>query len=390
MILFYQLLQGKFGFCNFFRRGGCRGVDDGSVQHLSRCVHNGKFATRAESGVPPQNNFAYNWRLHKQLFQILSENGNCAVFRFFRQRIAYFRCNAGFNQPCVTVGNGKFKKWRGVGVVPCYHLFFQIFQNLIGRCNYFYRQYLFRFATVYGKHTVTGNFKHRFFVLVVIFVHRFLFGIFGDGGYFSQTESFVPDNFAVIGVVGNYFGNYVQGALQSLFHGFYALFIVDEFFCKFLGVFVRLLQQNDVGKRFQPLFFCHRGTGAAFGTVGTVQVFHSHLRFGVFYLLTQFVGKFALFVNAFQYLCLFLFQIAQVVEPFKQFAQLLVVELSRGFLAVARDEGNGVSFVNQRNGGVRLPPFYLQFFGNFLIDIHIDFKLLFGAVVSKRPKIIIQ
>ena len=122
--------------------------------------------------------------------------------------------------------------------------------------------------------------------------------------------------------------------MQRVFDGFYALFLVDVFLGKFLGVLVRFLQQNDVGKRLQALFLGDGCARAAFGTVRTIQVVHSHLCFCRFDFRAKFVGKFALFLDTFQYLRFLFFKVAKVGQAFKQFAQLLVVEAACRFLAV--------------------------------------------------------
>src|SRR5690606_3041544 len=62
------------------------------------------------------------------------------------------------------------------------------------------------------------------------------------------------------------------------------------------------------------------------------------------------------------------FQFAQVAETLFQRTQLRVVEPAGHFLAIARDEGHGGAFVEERHGGGDLLRFDGKFVGEALLD----------------------
>ena len=63
-----------------------------------------------------------------------------------------------------------------------------------------------------------------------------------------------------------------------------------------------------------------------------------------------------------------LLELAQVVQPLFERAQLRVVEAAGRFLAVARDERDGGFVVEQRDGGVDLRHTHVELFSDALGD----------------------
>ena len=53
-----------------------------------------------------------------------------------------------------------------------------------------------------------------------------------------------------------------------------------------------------------------------------------------------------------------------------KFSQLLIVERAGSFLSVPGNKGYGIALIYQRNGGLHLPPLYLQFFRKLLNHVH--------------------
>ncbi len=117
---------------------------------------------------------------------------------------------------------------------------------------------------------------------------------------------------------------------------------------------LRGIGQQAIGQRLQPGLARDLGAGAALGLVRQVQILQPRLAVGGFDVGAQFVGQLALLLDARQHRGAAILQLAQVGQARFQIAQLGVVQPAGDFLAVARDEGDGGAFVEQRDGGLCL------------------------------------
>ena len=148
----------------------------------------------------------------------------------------------------------------------------------------------------------------------------------------------------------------------------HALLGVHEAGGKLLRVLAGIGQQA-VGQRFQPGFAGDLRAGAALGLVRQVQVFQARLGISPQDLRTQFVTQLALFVDAGQYCRAAVFQLAQVSQAGFQVAQLGVVQATGDFLAVAGDERDAGTFIEQRDRSAGLGGLGTDLFGDGLGDL---------------------
>ncbi len=128
--------------------------------------------------------------------------------------------------------------------------------------------------------------------------------------------------------------------------------------------------EQRVGQRFEAGLAGDLRLGAPLGLVREVDVLQPGLGVGGEDLRAQRVVQLALGVDGLQHGGAALLQLAQVAQPLLQGAQLGVVEGAGGFLAVARDEGDGRSSVEQADGGLHLVLADAQFLGDLAFDGH--------------------
>ena len=310
LVLVDELYQSCFGLCNLLWSCWCSRVDNCCIKHFTCAINYCKLTTGSKRWVPTQNYLVGNWWLHQKLLQVFAEYGNCAVFCLFGKHVAYFRFDAGCNQTCVAILDGKAYKWLGIWVVANNDVALQVTQNQFLWCHQLYCQNLFRFATVYRQNAVTSHLYNVLFVLVVVFVNGLFLWLFGNGCNLAQAVSKVSDVLAVLCIVRDDFRNDVQRTLNGLFGSFYALFGVDVLFSDNLDVFRFLLQKDDASKWLQTLFLGNACTSFALWTVWAVQVVNGNLSFCRFNFRTELIGKFALLLDAGNNLCLLFFQVA--------------------------------------------------------------------------------
>ena len=137
------------------------------------------------------------------------------------------------------------------------------------------------------------------------------------------------------------------------------------------GCLLRLaggLGEEQIGQGLQARLFGDLRLGAALGLVGQVEVFEPRLGVGGVELERQLVGELALLADAVEDRLAPVLQLAQVAQALLQGAQLGIVQGAGDFLAVARDEGNGGTAVEQIDGRLDLPFLHTQFVRNALTD----------------------
>ncbi len=138
-------------------------------------------------------------------------------------------------------------------------------------------------------------------------------------------------------------------------------------------------------ERCKALFPGNAGSRLPLRPIRAVEVVDSNLRFGIFYLRSEFIREFSLFLNRRKDLCLLLFERAKISELFGEGAQLLVVQRARCLLAVAGDEGNRISLIDEFHGRLDLSAADLKRIGDFLNNIHFYAILPAFVVPCKEP-----
>lgn len=126
----------------------------------------------------------------------------------------------------------------------------------------------------------------------------------------------------------------------------------------------RGIGEQRLGQRLQAAFAGDLRAGAALGLVGQVEVFQHLLGLGCLDGGAQRVGQLALFLDGSQDGRAAVFQLAQVQQALFQVAQLRIVQVVGGFLAVARDERHGGAFIQQLHGGGDLLRLHRQLGGD--------------------------
>ena len=155
----------------------------------------------------------------------------------------------------------------------------------------------------------------------------------------------------VLGVFGHRLGHDVRRAGERLLGRVEAGVLVD------VGrgsiertAFGRCLHDDHVGERLQACLAGLLCAGHALFAVGLVEVLDTLELRGLANLLLELGREFALGVDEQDDVLLALLKIAQVRQALVECAQGNVVHAARGFLAVARNEGDGVALVDELDG----------------------------------------
>ena len=353
-----------------------RGIDHRSIQYLSGGVHHSQLAPCPESGIPSQDHSSGNGRLHKKLFQILSEYTDRSVLRFLRKVAPDLPLDRRGDQAFITVFHHFLKNGSGIGVVLFDHLAAKPSQDLLLRRIDLHGEDLFLLASVQGKDPMSRNFAHRLLELIIHLIYRRFLRFLRRRNQSSLIHRQFPDMDSVIRLVGNIFCQDILRSRESVLCRLHVFLLRQEGFRLLKGRFLRRLQHQDVRQRFQTLLLRHSRPGAPLRPVGTVKILHHHQSPGVQDLRFQFRRKFSLFFYTSENLFLLLFQISQIKESFMKRAELLVVQGTCGLLAVTRDKGNGTSLVDQLHRSLHLPALYFKLPGYFQNNIHIFLQVI--------------
>ena len=141
------------------------------------------------------------------------------------------------------------------------------------------------------------------------------------------------------------------------------LFGVDEGRGRRLRIVLRLRQQQ-VGERLQPGLPGDLGLGAALRLERQIDVLQAPLAVGSQDRRLERGIELALLADRVEDRGAPLLQLAQIVEPLFERAQLRVVERAGGLLAIARDERHRRAAVEQRDGGIDLRLAHAELFGD--------------------------
>ncbi|MDI2022165.1 hypothetical protein PJL18_02695 [Paenarthrobacter nicotinovorans] len=126
--------------------------------------------------------------------------------------------------------------------------------------------------------------------------------------------------------------------------------------------------EKDVGQGLKTGFAGDLRFGAPLGFEGKVDVFEPGFGIGPDDGGLQFRGQLALRGNRLEDGLAAFFQLTKVSEALFEVTQLGVIERPGDFLAVAGDEGDGGSGVEQFHRGLDLPGFDAEFFCDLCVD----------------------
>ena len=173
-------------------------------------------------------------------------------------------------------------------------------------------------------------------------------------GLTAADDAFVvqqrAQKLAQIGVLAQHFSHDVACAFERVLDGRHFFVCVDE-----RG---REAQQRGragnlrpqvIGQGGQPAVARKGGLGAALGLVGQVQVFELGAVERDLDAGFELVVELALLKNRGQNGLASACKLAKVAELFLDVADLHLIQIASGFLAVTRDEGHGAAFVQERN-----------------------------------------
>ena len=216
-----------------------------------------------------------------------------------------------------------------------------------------------------------GYTAQRFVIAVVRLVGGLLGGVGGlddDIGSVLRKGAQVGD---VLRVLGYRLGHDVGGAGERLLGRVEAGLLVDVcrggVECAALG---RGLHDDHVGERLQAGLAGLLRAGHALFAVGLVEVLDTLELRGLANLLFEFGRELALGVDEQNDVLFALLKIAQVGQALVEGAQGDVVHAARGFLAVARDKGDGVALVDELDGCLDVVSLKVELAGELGDKIH--------------------
>ena len=189
---------------------------------------------------------------------------------------------------------------------------------------------------------------HRLVKFVIILIDRVLLLGWPDDQT-PMTLQFFPQQAAGVGIIRNTLSNDVRSACQGVLDRLDPLAGIHIVRRQPFRHLVSLLEQQHRRQWLQPLLLGHGGTGAALGTVGTVEILQLGQGVRFVQLGTEGGGELALGLDGLADLLPPSGQVAQVIESIRQLTEHIITHAPVGFFSVAGDKGDGVAFVQERD-----------------------------------------
>ena len=192
-----------------------------------------------------------------------------------------------------------------------------------------------------------AHLRERLGILVVIGIDRVLALLCRLGGKHAALTQIGAEHLAVFGGVGNILGNNVSRARQSGGGIGNAVFLANVCRGKLLKRSVQRigLSRDQLGERLETSFSCHRRARFALRAIGEVKVLQLHERGRAVDRRLKLVRHLLLRGDRGGNLLAALVKVAQIGQSILKATKRIVVHASRHFLAVAGNEGNGISLV---------------------------------------------
>ena len=255
-------------------------------------------------------------------------------------------------------------------------------------------QELLPLAPVHRQNPVGGHAGHRLPVIIIHGVDAVLF-LGGLGFHHALPQQQLPQDLPQGGVVADGFRQDVPGPGQSGLGVGHLLLRIHIF--RGLGFRIPLGQMHHQpqGQGLQPPLLGDGGPGAALRPEGAVDILQLGEGGGFGQIRPQLLGEDALIRQGLFNFPAALVQIPQIIQPFGQLPQHLIVQGAGLFLAVPGDEGDGVPLVQQADDRGHLLGPQLEFLRqqggvSFLIHASTPFPIFLDGsrkIISEAPEI---
>ena len=317
-------------------------VDHRIFQKLAGIVHYGDLAAGANPRVERQHRHPSRRRREQQVLQVLAKYLDGLFVGAVLQLQAHFGLDGGIQQPVVGILDRPLQVRHPVARLA-HHPRAQPRLRLLRVQNDFKGQHTFLGAAPDGQHAMRRYLRRRLAVTGVHFELAFRIHHAFDGAALHPAlgHHHGAHRLAKLGVLADHFGDDVPRAFERLFRRH----AEPRRHLRQWSRIVLLPQKKR--QRLQPLVARHRRLGAPLRLVRQIEVF----QFGLFQrrldLRLQFRGEFALFPDRREYRLAPVFQFAEILQLLLDLADLHLVQIARGLLAIARNERHGGSPVEQ-------------------------------------------
>ena len=346
------------------------GVDHAVVEQLAGLVHDGDLAAGAVARIEREHAGAAHGARREQALEILGKDVDGLGLGANGKFGTGLALQRGGHEALVTVGDGGIED-GGEDALASGPTAAETCRGGSAVDVHAHAELALALAAVDSQHAVVGYTAQRLIVAVVRLVGGLLGGVGGlddDVGGVLCKGAQVGD---VLGVLGHRLGHDVRRTGERLLGRVEASLLVDVcrggVECAALG---RGLHNDHVGEWLQAGLAGLLRAGHALFAVGLVEVLDTLELCGLANLLLEFGRELALGVDEQNDVLFTLLKIAQVGQALVERAQGNVVHAARGFLAVARDKGDGVALVDELDGCLDVGGLKVELAGELGDKIH--------------------
>ncbi|MPM35682.1 hypothetical protein SDC9_82275 [bioreactor metagenome] len=321
-------------------------IDHRRVEHLTRIADHGNLAAIAITRIEPHRHVPLDRRLHQKGFEVEREVMYCALVGKIGQRIARFALHAGEDQTVIRVLCRGINKFARVvvcldgGALHCIEREFPI-QIQIDL------EEPFLLPAVDRENLVALELCHRLIKLIIEPIDRVLF-LGGDGADLCVFRDRIAQFLADAGILGDRLRDDIGRARERLLHGIHSLFRVDKRASEHLQRRQFPPLREDLRReRLQSFFLCDGCARTPLLFIGTIQILQYGEGLRLVNLTVELLRELVLGGDGLLYLLPPLGEISEIGEPLKKVPEGGVIHRSMHLLAIARDERDGISLVNQ-------------------------------------------
>ena len=321
-------------------------VAHAGFQHLARLIHNRQLAARAEARIDAQRDLAANRRLHQKLVQVVAEDADRALVRLVRQLVSDFALQGRADEPAPSVLRRRAHH-VAARAARLDHRAADDLQRLLVVTFHRDLEPFLALAPVDRQNPVPRRAQHRLAIVGVLRVDAFAL-LRRDGAQHARAAIERAEAGANGRIVADLLGEDILRQLNGGLRVGHALFLAHIRLRQPERVVAAPLGKNRVRQRLNAFFLGDHRAGAALLLIRAIDVLQFGERRGGGELLFQLIRHLALLRDGRGNRLAALIQSAQIIQPFADLAQLLVVHRAGHFLAVPGDEGDGVALVDQR------------------------------------------
>ena len=333
-------------------------VDDRRVQHAARLIHHGDLAAMGIARIETDGGTPLDRRRHQEGLEVQREYADGRCLRLVRQFSAQLRVQGRRDQPGVGVITGTGHIYTGRGAIAA-HIACADDGLRCGNIDLqrdLDRAFLLR--TVHGQHTVARHQPQRFTVVIVhavgaVFI-RFILS--STGSYLALPVIICLQPGADASIVTDRLSNDIHRALQGLLcrgHAFFLVYILGRHLlrCSHTG----RLHHQHIGQRLQTALLGNGGTGAALGTIRTINVFQLSQRGRIVQRDLQLLRPDLQLLEGLADFIPALLDVAKGIQSVRDVAQLLVIQGTVLLLAITCNERQRRPFIQQGDNRLHLP-----------------------------------